>query len=215
MSFVTPRQRWGVYASEEFGTQVMAEDWDIYGSQTDRWGFTRYSLAVHTPADLTDGVMAFRRAIGLADLTSQPHVSISASLYQPTDLDEVRRKVALAAGSSDRFRIQFESEPVAHKEATGWLVVVPTEPLLALREAIRNAVGELIRGGGNVNRPYRPHVTLYQSASAGEAARARQVAETFNFGEGFEASSVELVGRVGPPRGGTREIIASYSFDAA
>lgn len=190
----------------------MPEDWDIYGSQTDPWGFTRYSLVVHTPADLTDDVMAFRKAIGLADLTSQPHVSISASLYQPTDLDEVKEEVALAAASNDRFRIQFESEPVAHKEATGWLVVTPTEQLLTLRETIQNAVGTLIQGGGDANRPYRPHVTLYQSAGADEAARAREVAETFNFGNGFEAASVELVGRVGPPRGGTREIIASYAL---
>lgn len=190
----------------------MSENWDLFGSQTDPWGFTRYSLVVHTPTDLTDDVMAFRRAIGLADLTSRPHVSVCASLHQPADLEEVKEKVALAATSSDRFRIQFESEPVAHKEATGWLVVAPTEPLLTLRENIQNAVGELIQGGGDVNRPYRPHVTLYQSASAEEAARAREVAETFKFDDGFEAVSVELVGRVGPPRGGTREIIASFAL---
>ena len=39
---------------------------NIYGTTPDRYGFSRYSIAVHTPDDLTKTIMTFRADIGLA-----------------------------------------------------------------------------------------------------------------------------------------------------
>lgn len=193
----------------------MAEGWDIYGNQTDPWGFTRYSLAVHASTSISDKVMGFRNAIGLADLSSEPHVSISAALFQPIDLEDVKRKVAQAASSAVRFRMQFESQALKHGTNCGGLAIVPTGALLALRDTMQDAVLGMIQSGGDPNRTYQPHMTLYQGADADETARARQVAGDFDFGDGFDVTSIELVGRVGPPRGGTRGIIASYVLEYA
>ena len=104
----------------------MLDAWDIYGNQTDDWGYTRYSLAVHAPPVLAQEVMAFRAAIGLADLTSEPHVSISASLYQPTDLDDLKTRLARAARTSRPFEVPFADQPPHLGSHSGGLAVAAT-----------------------------------------------------------------------------------------
>ena len=195
----------------------MAE-WDIYGWQTDAFGFARYSLAVHAPDEFAARVMAFREAIGMADLTSEPHVSTCPSMFQPRDLDAMKAKVADAAAACSSFRLMLDEDPVkcydhgGDRGGGGVLAVASTEPLLSLRKAMLDAVTGEIQITGGTDRPYRPHVTLLQDADAVETARARKTAPTFYFGDGFDVTSIQLVGRVGPPRGGTRTIVTSFAL---
>lgn len=187
-------------------------EWDLYGWQTDDWGATRYSLATHLPSDLSDKVMRFRQAIGMADLTSEPHVSVVSPLFQPSDRATVISAAAAIARQTAPFQIEFGSTPPRIGETAGMLHVSPTGPLLTLRQTLSTDLAPLIQFGGNPDKPYTPHVTLYQNASPGTAQRAEQAMKTAQFGQGFRATSVELVARVGPPRGGTRDILQSFQF---
>lgn|GEM_PF-6282031 len=191
----------------------MAEDWDLFGWQTDAWGVTRYSLVIHAPADLTDRILAFRREIGLGDLTSEPHVSLIASMHQPMDLEVLKaaiRQTALALGP---LRLDFPPGEVTHRETGGSLPIVRTPDLLTFRQALVEAVKGHIQLT-NPEKPFSPHVTLYQMAGATEAEAARRIAPDHDFGDGFNAHRIDLVGRVGPPRGGTREVIAEFDLGA-
>lgn len=190
----------------------MAEMWDIYSEKTDRWGYTRYSLVVHAPQELADKVMSFRDEIGMKDLTSEPHVSVTASLYLPIDLDHIEERVQETAALLRPFRLLFADSPVYHREYSGSLAVSPTAALLGLRTSIQQAIHGLIQQAEATSGEYRLHLTLYQGADEVVAAMARETCTYFDFGDGFDVASVELVGRVGPPRGGTRKVIKSFEL---
>ena len=191
----------------------MADDWDLFGWQTDAWGVTRYSLVVHAPTALTDRIMAFRREIGLGDLTSEPHVSLLASMHQPADLEVLKDVVRMAALALGPVRFGFPPGEVTHRETGGSLPVQTTPDLLTFRQKLVEAVEGHIQLT-NPDKPFSPHVTLYQMAGATEAEAARRIAPAHDFGDGFEAHRIDLVGRVGPPRGGTRKVIAEFDLGA-
>lgn len=185
---------------------------DIYGQQTDPWGFSRYSVVVHMPEDLAQRVMDFRAAIGMTDLTSSPHISIVAALYGPTDLEELQARLRVVAAEHDPGRIEYENPSLLRKGKNGWLPVAATQWLMTLRDAVTVACQGVVQFGGDPKTPYRPHVTLYQSATEVEAATAGFLASQYEFAMGFPANTLDLVGRAGPPRGGSRTIIATYPF---
>lgn len=184
--------------------------WDVFGNQTDAWGYSRYSLAVHAPPDLHSRIMDFRAAIGLADLTSEPHVSISATMHQPVDMPTLQSHLRNMAQVAYPFRLLFSGAPEQRDGGLGWLPVQTTTELLQLRDQVMATTQGQIEAVVVPGRSYRPHVTLYQGASKDEATRANKILPTYDFGDGFDVASMELVGRVGPPRGGTREIITSF-----
>lgn len=192
---------------------TVEQPWNINGEQTDQWGYTRYSLALHTPPDLHQTIMDFRAAIGLADLTSEPHISVSSTLYLPTDLDSLRISLRDAARQVSGFFAPYKGPPVDVGGGLGWIPVLVAPELEALRTSMLAVTdGQVQSVPPKSDRGYRPHITLYQDASEDEADRGRTAFEQFDFGSGFDISSIELVGRVGPPRGGSRQIIESYPF---
>lgn len=157
-------------------------------------------------------VMAFRAAIGMSDLTTEPHVSLCASLFGPQDLDGLRAAIAQVAAATRPFDVTYDTGAPVTGDTAGMILVTPSEPLLSLRQALVEATHGLIRSAADPARPFRPHVTLYQDANPVEAEMARHLAADFDFGQGFPAVSLDLVGRVGPPREGTRRILDAFAL---
>ena len=73
-------------------------------------------------------------------------------------------------------------------------------------------------GDGAVKRiytpdtPYWPHTTLLLRGTAEEVRRAESAATDFEMPAEFEVSSIELIGRIGPDRGGEYHILESFPF---
>lgn len=185
---------------------------DLYGTTPDKYGYSRYSIAVHTPQELTDKVMNFRAEIGQADLTSEPHISISATLSELSDMDALKTCLQNLAQQQISFNAVFEQPAFRGYDQGGSLAVALTDDLVNLHQTVKNSTTEIIKANTKPNAQYRPHVTLYQTATPEESQKAIQLGTHYDFGDGFEISSIELVGRLGPPRGGSRTIIESFPF---
>ena len=71
-------------------------------------------------------------------------------------------------------------------------------------DTIRNAISFKERD------TYHPHVTIFQSATPQESQKGYKIGPQIDFGTGFDVASIELVGRLGQPRGGT--LIESFLF---
>jgi 2'-5' RNA ligase len=176
---------------------------DIFGTTPDR-----YSIAVHTPEDLTEKIMVFRADIGLADLTSEPHISISSSLHNPVDLDNLKTRIQNMATKQHLFRIHFNTPAFGGGGAWGGLSVTLTDDLQTLHDAVMQTIRGAITYSDD--HSYHPHVTIFQSATPEESQKGPASGPQIDFGTGFDISSIELVGRLGPLRGGTRTIIESF-----
>ena len=57
-------------------------------------------------------------------------------------------------------------------------------------------------------------MTLYQSATPEEAAEASRLGPELDLGAGFTPPTLDLVGRLGRPRVGSRDILARFPFSA-
>jgi hypothetical protein len=184
----------------------------LYTAAADRYGFGRYSVVLHAPAELASAVQRFRIAVGLGQVTTEPHVSLLAGLQGPKDLDALVARLGILAAGETPMAVGF-AEP---RLTTGcdWaaLAVRPTPRLLALRAAVAPAVADLVASGLEADADWRPHLTLYQGGDDRANAAAEDLAPGFPFGPGFDAHSLDLVGRLGTPPGGTRTIIASLHF---
>jgi hypothetical protein len=58
--------------------------------------------------------------------------------------------------------------------------------------------------------PYLVHMTLIYGQQAEGLERAKQMIGTMDFGPGFQAKAVHLMGRVGPRVGGVWQLIESF-----
>jgi|GEM_PF-5212313 len=138
---------------------------DLFSTTSDRYGFSRYSVTVHTPDDLT----------------------------------------------KTPFRVQFNTPAFGGGgDSWGGLSVTLTDEL----QHLHNAVMQTLRGAITFNGDgvHHPHVTIFQSATSRESQKGYEFGSQIDFGTGFDVASIELVGRLGPARGGTRTIIESFPF---
>ncbi len=95
----------------------------------------------------------------------------------------------------------------------GFFEVEVTPGLAKVRNALIVALASEFGVEPN-DRSYRPHVTLYQSATPEESAAARSIGPKLNLGTGFSPPTLDLVGRLGRPRIGARDILVCFPFSA-
>ncbi len=183
-------------------------DQQIYAAAADRHGFGRYSVVLHAPADLAAALQRFRHEIGMAHVGTEPHVSLVSGLHDLVDLDALIRALRLAAARHAPASVTFET-PALHINPDGAAAfrVVVTPELAALRGAVVEAAQGLVRGAPPPGAGWWAHLTLYQGADPAQTERARRLGPALDLGPGFTAASVDLVGRLGSPPGGTRAII--------
>lgn len=192
----------------------MAGPVDVSRLPNDRYGYSQYGVMLHAAPEQADKIKQFHRFIGMEDLATEPHTSVCAGLYDPTDMDELKARIRRVAGQHRPFRVVFEDDPFKAFESDEvrfavW-EVVPTPELLAFREATVEALEGVIRSSAPAGRPYRPHLTVYLFATAEEAAKGNELGPGLDLGDGYDVTSVELIGRSGHPRGGTFQIIESF-----
>ena len=190
----------------------MAKERDRFHDSADQFGYARYSVVVHAPAVLAGKVQRFRDAIGMADFKTEPHVSISSTLFNLKDLDALKNAIRRVAAAQVPLRFHFADPPFTSHGDAGFFEIKSTPGLLMLHQSVIEALIGVIESNTPSDRPYWPHMTLYQRATEQEAAHAADSGPALDLGDGFDALTLDLVGRVGPPREGTRNIIDTFPF---
>ena len=124
---------------------------DLYGTTPDKYGYSRYSIAAHAPKEMTDLVMQFRAQIGQSDLTSEPHISISATLFDLTDMDVLKTKLKQLATQKTSFKARFETPAFHGYDQGGVLAVSLTNPLKELHQTIDQGLKNIIKANKKPN----------------------------------------------------------------
>lgn len=187
----------------------MAAEDGLYGDAPDKYGYTRYSVVLHAPAELAGAIQRFRDRIGMGDLKTEAHVSISDTLYGLEDMAALKKALEALAASLPPLTVAFAEAPYVTRPQGGFFEVAPTAALLQLRRRVVETLDGLIQAR---TRPqYWPHMTLFQEATPQEIACAAG-GPGFGPGQGFEAKTLDLVGRTGSPRQGTRQILERFAF---
>lgn len=167
---------------------------NVYAQSADRYGFGRYSIVVHAPAPIAAKVQRFRAAIGMAHMTTEPHVSIVSHLSGLTDRDELIARLHRAAAELSAVRVMFAA-PLLRFGADGAAAgIVASSQLVAMRAAIVRQLPGVV----SLSRPQRgfwwAHLTIYQSDDPAIRATAERLAPTLDLGPGFNAASLDLGG---------------------
>lgn len=175
----------------------------------DQYGFGRYSIVLHAPVAIAMEVQRFRAMIGMAHMTTEPHVSIVSGIVALTDRDELLNRLRKIATEQPAIRITF-TEPLLELAGRGSVGgVVPSSELVAMRAEISRRLPGIVSTSQPLDHSWRPHLTIYQSDDSKVRVNAERLASTLNLEAGFDAASLDLVGRLGSPPGGTQEIIAT------
>jgi hypothetical protein len=190
----------------------MAAENALFGTVPDRYGYSRYSVVVHAPLEVADKVQCFRQEIGMPDFKTEPHVSISDTLYGLDDLNVLKATVRELASSFTPISILFSDPPFSSRTGLGVFEVQSTPQLLKLRHHVVQALSRIIKSHTTPGRSYWPHMTLYQRASEEASGRAAASGPALDLGEGFDALSLDFVGLMGMPGEGTRRIIEAFPF---
>jgi len=187
---------------------------DTFNLPDDEYGYGQYGVVLRATPEQAARVRQFQESIGVGDLAPQGFVSVCAMLYGLSDMEELKARITRVAAVHRPFRVTFEKDPYATvgrgEIHFGIRKVVLTPEILSLRDDMDKALEGLIKASVPLGQPYRPHVTLFLFATAGEAARGTELEPELDLGDGFDASAVELIGRSGHPRGGTLDTIESF-----
>lgn len=179
----------------------------------DQFGYSVYTLVAHASQKQIEAIDGVRRAIGLTRATIPAHVTVRGTFHSIDNLTGIR--VALREAALRRAPVSVIFGPEGWKYFTGdgdrntaIMLCETTQDLLDLREWFDAIIRPI---STNAYRDeYLAHMTLCQDCTTAQIQKAKELAVNLDIGRGFEISSVELMGRVGPAFGGEWKLIESF-----
>jgi 2'-5' RNA ligase len=176
-----------------------------YERQNDRFGYAVYSVVAMASLAQQGMVDLARRALGCQRAMVPAHVTVKGAFCEIPGLDEVMKRVKEAAAVTPPFRVRFSGRPNRVTSADGRVGasqgVERTPELLELHEQLYHALAPVTVNayGDEAGEAYHPHLTVYDEPLPELEYRTTDILNTMQLGDGFECSSVFLMGHIGRP----------------
>lgn len=181
--------------------------------ENDRFGYSAYTVVALANPDQVSKVDAARTAIGLNRATIQAHVTVRGTFFDIESLDDMRALLRGVAEAQKPAKVEFSPEgwKFIRRTPGQHIAIMPCETTPGLL-ALNAVFDEVIRPRSQNAYPdeYRAHLTLCQDCTDEQMDEAERIAAQLDIGDGFKASSVHLMGRVGPAFGGEWKAIESF-----
>ncbi len=184
----------------------MSERVDANALPNDKFGFRIYGVMAHLPEPQAGQVREFHRLIGADDLATKPHCSID-NFWGPDDLDKVKAALAEVAARHGPFETSVDLGDLR------WGCVYTLKhdaDHFALQAAVQEAMMPITKRIYPADQPYWPHTTLVLDAKPEEKPLFEANLSKIDMSGTMRFESIELIGRVGPARGGEYQILASF-----
>ena len=107
-----------------------------FDAPPDAFGYGRYSICIHAPSEIAAAVQAFRERIGMADFTTEPHISVVPGPGNLKDLDALKALVERVAAANAPPTARFKTPAFTSYEDGGSFAVEVTPDLVAVRDAL-------------------------------------------------------------------------------
>jgi 2'-5' RNA ligase len=187
---------------------------DSTNLSNDRSGYSCYTFVFPASPDITAKVTAIERASRMTRAKIPAHITVKGTFHQIADLEHIKAVARRVIGSTKRFWISFEGAEVDCDAWGAGLHVGTTPEMQRLHDDLAAAFKPLATTVYN-DDPYGAHMTLYQEAPADGMKPLRPLIDETDFGPGFEAYAIDLMGRRGPAYGGRWELIERFPLAGA
>jgi 2'-5' RNA ligase len=149
--------------------------------------------------------------IGASDLATSPHCSID-NFWGPDDLDAVKAALADVVTRHRPFetRVDFTDLKIGDRGCAYGLVHVDDH--FALQSSVQAAMIPLTKRLRPADQDYWPHTTMVLDAKPEERPLIEPNLPKVDMSGLMRFESIELIGRVGPSRGGEYKILDSFTL---
>jgi 2'-5' RNA ligase len=192
----------------------MTTIYSVVNQPNDQFGYSCYTLVLPASEALTVQVEALRNQVGVTVASIPAHITVKGTFFNIESLEQVQERVEEITGATAPFYISFQGSQVHWWTEVAALTVPVTPPQQALHDALVTAIAPL---GLPAYRddPYVGHITLVYNVAPERIELAKQLIDAMDFGPGFQAGVVDLMGRVGPRVGGAWQRIARFALARA
>ena len=190
----------------------MAERVDANSLPNDKFGFRIYGVMAHLPEPQASQTRKFHQLVGADDLATKPHCSID-NFYGPDDLDAVKAALASVASKHPPFETSVDLDDLHSAEWGCAYSLKRDEGHFALQSAVEEAMIPLTKRLRPPGSDYWPHTTLVLDAKPNEYPLFEENLPKIDMSGNMRFESIELIGRVGPARGGEYQILASFPLE--
>jgi len=161
--------------------------------------------------ELTAQVEALRNAMGVTVASIPAHITVKGTFYGIESLEQVKQLVEQITSTTAPFFVSFQERDFHWWTDVGALTVPVTPPLQALHDALVAAISPL---GLPAYRddPYLVHMTLVYGLSPEKLQQIQEMVSEIDFGPGFTAEAVHLMGRIGQRVGGKWRLIQRFTL---
>lgn len=179
----------------------------------DHLGYSCYALVLPASAELSARVEGLRNELGVTVASIPAHVTVKGTFYAIQSLEQVEQQVEAITDKTAPFFVHFPERNIHWWTETCALVVPVTPPLQALHDALVAAITPISLPAYQ-DDPYVAHMTLLYGQGPERLARANELIRQVDFGAGFQATAVHLMGRVGQRVGGEWKLIRRFELAA-
>jgi 2'-5' RNA ligase len=179
----------------------------------DRYGYSCYALVFPTTREIESKVSAIELASGMTRAKIPAHITVKGTFHEIPDLVRVRNFARKVIAGARRFQVPFEgAERVFSSNVrSAGLHMKTTSEMQRLHDDLLAVYARVVTTV-YPDDPYRPHMTVYHEATEKGEPAARALFEGTDFGPGFEAFAIDLMGRRGPAYGGRWARIERFSL---
>ena len=183
----------------------------VVNQPNDQFGYSCYTLVIPASDELIGQVEKLRNTIGVTVASIPAHITVKGTFFNIESLDQVKQLVREITSATAPFWISFTDWHM-HWWSDGGALTVPVTPtILALHDTLVATIAPLGLAAYQ-DDPYLVHMTLIYGQQAEGMERAKQMISTMDFGPGFQAQTVHLMGRVGPRVGGAWQLIENFAL---
>ncbi len=186
---------------------------DVNKLPNDKFGYRIYGVMAHLPLRHANQVRRLHRMVGALDLATEPHCSID-NFWGPDSLDDVREALRRVAGTRRPVTTEIDFNGLEKGKWGAAYSLKPVPDLLALHTAVVSALLPLTKRIYDPASEWWPHTTVLLDAKPGEMDRIDKALASIRLESKLRFESVELIGRVGPSRGGDYVILDSFRLSA-
>jgi 2'-5' RNA ligase len=185
--------------------------YSVVNQPNDQFGYSCYTLVIPASEELTAQMETLRNNVGVTVASIPAHVTVKGTFFNIASLDQVKQLVGEITNNTTPFPISFQDAETHWWKEVCALTVPVTPPLQALHDALVASLSPL---GLPAYRddPYVVHMTLVYNPTPEALERAKSLIAAMDFGPGFQAEAVHLMGRVGPRYGGEWKLIERFAL---
>lgn len=189
----------------------MTTIYSVVNQPNDQFGYSCYALVVPASGAVAAQVEQLRNTIGVTVASIPAHITVKGTFFNIESLDKVRDLARQITARHAPFYISFQDAQVQWWKEVAALTVLVTPQLQALHDALVANIAPLGLPAYQ-DDPYIAHMTLVYNPAPEKSALAKELIAALDLGGGFQAESVDLLGRVGLRVGGAWTLIERFSF---